>query len=93
MDATRLKIVEHEKDRGVVFDSKLKFEDHIPRSVKKANLFIGMIHRNFVFLDRDIQKVIHGDGKTRLSGAIVWNPHLKKQITQIGNIGELLSRS
>ena len=36
MDATRLKIVEHEKDLGVVIDSELKFEDHITRIGKKA---------------------------------------------------------
>ena len=56
MDATRLKIAEHEKDLGLIVDSKLKFEDHITRIVKKANSVMGMIHRNFAFLDRDMFK-------------------------------------
>ena len=53
MDATRLKIVEHEKDRRLIVDSELKFEDHITRIVNKVNPVMGMIRRNFAFLDRD----------------------------------------
>ena len=52
MDATRLKNVEHEKDLEWIVDSELKFEDHI----KKANSVMGMIRRNFAFLDRDMFK-------------------------------------
>ena len=43
MDAARLKIVEQEKDLGVVVDSQLQFEEHITRIVKKANSVMGMI--------------------------------------------------
>ena len=49
MDATRLKIVENEKDLGLIVDSELKFEDHITRIVKKVNSVMGMIRRNFAF--------------------------------------------
>ena len=51
MDATRLKIVEHENDPGLIVDSELIFEDHITRVFKKANSVMGMIRRNFAFLD------------------------------------------
>ena len=56
MDATRLKMVEHEKDLGLIVDSELKFEDHITRIVKKANSVMGMIRRKFAFLDTDMFK-------------------------------------
>ena len=88
MDATRLKIVEHEKDLGLIVDSELKFEDHITRIVKKANSVMGMIRRNSAFLDRDMFKQLfvamvrpHFE-----YGATVWNPHFKKQITLIENV-------
>ena len=36
IDETRLRIVEEEKDLGVIIDDKLSFEDHISQIVKKA---------------------------------------------------------
>ena len=51
-DATRLNIVEHEKDLGELVDIGWKFEDHITRVVKRANSFIGRIRRDYVFLGR-----------------------------------------
>ena len=56
MDATRLKIVAHEKDLGVVSNNELKFEDCITRIVKKVNSVMGMIRSNLVFLDFDMFK-------------------------------------
>ena len=78
---------EHEKDLKVVVDGELKFEHHINRVVKKANSTMGMIRRNFEFLERNMfnEQVIHGDGKNALEYvATVWNLQLKKQITLIG---------
>ena len=80
MNAIRLKIVEHEKDLGLIVDSEFKFEDHITRIVKKANSVVGMIRRNFAFLDRDILKQLFvAMVRPHLEyGATVWNPHFKK---------------
>ena len=88
MDATRLKIVEHEKDLGLIVDNELKFEDHITRIVKKANSVMGMIRRNFAFLDRDMFKQLFvAMVRPHLEyGATVWNPHFKKQITLMENV-------
>ena len=88
MDATRLQIVEHEKGLGLIVDSELKFEDHITRIVKKANSVMGMIRRNFAFLDRDMFKQLFvAMVRPHLEyGATVWNPHFKKQITLIENV-------
>ena len=43
-----------EKDLGVVFDSTLKFDIHINNIVNKANQTLGIIKRNFKFLDNDV---------------------------------------
>ena len=85
MDATRLKIVEHEKDLGLIVDSELKFEDHITRIVKKANSVMGMIRRNFAFLDTDMFKQLFvAIARPHLEyGATVWNPHLNKAALRV----------
>ena len=94
MDATRLKIVEQEKDLGVVVDSQLKFEEHITRIVKKANSVMGMIRRSFLYLDKDMfKKLFIAMVRPQLEyGAIIWNPYLKKQITLIENIQRRASK-
>ena len=40
-----MKQTEHEKDIGVVIDTKLSFEEHIAQKVKKANGIMGVISR------------------------------------------------
>ena len=66
-DATRLKIVEHEKGLGVGVDSELKFEYHITRIVKKANSVIDMFKKLFMAMVRPHLEY----------DATVWNPHSK----------------
>ena len=41
------------KDIGVVIDSSLKFEIHVAEKIKKANRMIGLIKRNFNYLDKN----------------------------------------
>ena len=41
-----------EKDLGVSFDSTLKFDININNIVKKANGILGLIRRNFKFIDK-----------------------------------------
>ena len=46
-----LKLIDKEKDLGVIIDSKLKSLSHIVRQVKKANRLMGLIRRSNNFLD------------------------------------------
>ena len=46
-----LKLIDKEKDLGVIIDSKLKFSSHIVQQVKKANRLMGLIRRSYNFLD------------------------------------------
>ena len=68
MNETRLKIVDIEKDLGIIFDSNLSFDNHIAQKVKKANSLAGLVHRSFVNLDKDMFR--------RLFTSII-RPHLE----------------
>ena len=47
-----LQKVNEEKDIGVVIDSSLKFELHVAEKIKNWNKMIGLIKRNFIYLDK-----------------------------------------
>ena len=88
MDAIRLKVVESEKDLGVIFDCGLSFEEHIANIVKKANSLTGMIRRSFIHLDKEMfKRLFTAIVRPHLEyGAPVWNPHSKKQISLIESV-------
>ena len=83
MDEVRLKIVDTEKDLGIIFASDMSFDEHISTIVKKANSMAGMIRRTFVHLDINMFKTLFSSMvRPHLEyGAPVWNPHLNKHIT------------
>lgn len=94
MDETRVKIVDTEKDLGIIFDSHMSFDEHITTVVKKANSIAGMIRRTFVHLDKNMFKT-HFSSMVRPHleyGAPIWNPHLRKHITTIENVQRRASR-
>ena len=39
--------VENEKDLGIIFQSNMKFDQHISMTVNKANKILGLIERTF----------------------------------------------
>ena len=88
LNERKLKVVKTEKDLGVYFDNKLLFEEHISIIIKKASSLLGMIRRSFVYLDKVIFKLLFVTiVRPHLEyAAPVWNPHLKKLITQIENV-------
>ena len=48
-----------EKDLGIIFDCNLKFDLHINSIVNKANCMIGLIRRNFKFIDKgNFKKIV-----------------------------------
>jgi len=48
-----LENVDSIKDLGVLFDSHLKFRLHIRDNINKAYIILGIIRRNFTFLNKD----------------------------------------
>jgi len=41
------------KDLGVIFDSELNFAQHWKEKINTAYLYLGIIKRNFIYLDED----------------------------------------
>ena len=70
-----------EKDLGVIFDDTLKFDKHINAAVKKANSMLGLIKRNFKYIDEDIfLKLYKALVRPHLEyGQTIWYPQLVRQ--------------
>ena len=47
----KLQNVKLTKDLGVIIDNQLTFNEHIAEKIKKANCMLGLIKRNFRYLD------------------------------------------
>ena len=76
---------EETRDLGVVFDTDLKFRQHISNSINKANRITGLIRRTFLHVSRKSFRKLY---KTLIRphleyGNIVWNPRFRKDIEAI----------
>jgi len=56
MNDVKLECVSEEKDLGVIISEDLKCEKQCSEAVKKANIIMGMIKRNFI--DRSKEAII-----------------------------------
>ena len=94
IDETRLRIVEEEKDLGVIIDDKLSFEDHISQIVKKANSLVGITRRTFDYIDKNVFKAIFTSIIRPILeyAAPVWNPKKKFLIDIIENVQRRATR-
>ena len=72
-----MKEVSRMKDLGVTIDNKLTFKDHIAEKVHKAYSMIGIIKRNFKYMDKDSFLMIYKSMvRSHLEYAnSVWNPY------------------
>ena len=87
-DPNLLRVVNQEKDLGVIFDDKLSFSIHITEQVNKANRIMGAIRRSFTDLNSDNFRNLF---TTMICphleyAAVVWSPHMKKDIQLIENV-------
>lgn len=79
--------VDKEKDLGIIFQSNLKFNEHINVAANKANQIVGLIKRSFTYLDNSTFLTLY---KSLIRshvdyGNSVWFPVLKKDIKIIEN--------
>ena len=77
-----------EKDLGVTFDTEINFKKHITNITKKANQMLGIIKRNFSFINKDIFiKLYKSLVRPHLEyGQCIWSPyliHCKKEIEKV----------
>ena len=77
-----------EKDLGIIIDNELKFDRHIQEAVKKASKVLGMIKRNFKFIDKEnLLLLFKGLIRPILEyGNVIWAPYLKRQSSEIEKI-------
>ena len=80
--------VEEEKDLGVTIDEELTFSTHIDSKIAKANAFLGLIRRNFSYLDKSsVLRLFKAFVRPQLEYAqAVWSPHLVGVINKIENV-------
>ena len=68
---------ESEKDLGVMVNADMKFKDQVSAAIKKANRTLGMIKRNFNYINREAFEVLYGVlVRPQLEYAIqLWSPY------------------
>ena len=86
--------VQYEKDVGVTFDEDMIFCKDISTRVNKANSIMGIIRRTYTYLDPQSFKLLF---KSLLRpyleyGAPIWNPRLKRDITELENVQRRATR-
>jgi hypothetical protein len=88
MGDTELKIVNEEKDLGVVIDKDLSFEQHINAKVKTANKVMGIIRRTYKYLNIETFKKLYvGLVRPHLEYAqAIWSPYKKSQLDKLEQV-------
>ena len=82
--ASKLENVNHIKDLGVIIDNRLNFNEHINDKIKKANSMLGIIKRNFKYMDNFTFLTLYKSlvrSHLEYAGSI-WSPY-KKRINRI----------
>jgi len=91
---TRLKIVNSVKDLGITFSNVPSYEEHIRNKVNKANALVGMIRRNFEYMDKIMFKQLFvAIVRPHLEyGGAIWNPDIKNLTELIENVQRRATR-
>ena len=77
LQGTQLVRLEHMKDLGVIFDTELNFVQHCKEKINTAYSYLGIIKRNFIYLDEHAFVMLY---KSLVTSHLeyansVWNPH------------------
>ena len=85
MNSKTLKVVNEERDLGIIFQDYLKFNNHISTKVQKANSMLGLIIRSFDYLDKNSYiRLYKAMIRPQLEyGNAVLHPYLRKDIDSI----------
>ena len=74
-----------EKDLGIVFNNDLHFDTHITMIVKKANMLVGLIKRNFNYMSMEMFTNLYCTLVRPILeyGEVIWSPRFRKHINLI----------
>ena len=88
IDNVELENLDSIKDLGVTFDSQLSFVIHINEKINKAYSILGIIRRNFTFLDATSFLIIYKSlVRSHLEYAnCVWSPHTIQDTTNLKKV-------
>jgi len=86
--------IDNEKDIGVTFNNKMKFDTHIANIVNKANQRLGLIKRSFEFIDKDMFLLLYKSLVRPILeyATVIWSPWLKKDIVAIEQVQRRATR-
>ena len=75
---------EEEKDLGIIIDNKLRFSSHCEKVISKSNKLLGIIRRNFTYINEDNFKLLYkAIIRTTIEyGANIYNPILQQDINK-----------
>ena len=73
----KLHVIESENDLGLLMNSDMKFKDQVASAVKKANITLRMIKRNFKCVNKEAFHVVYGTlVRPQLEYAVhLWSPY------------------
>ena len=86
--ASKLENFNHIKDLGVIIDNRLNFNKHINDKIKKANSMLGIIKRNFKYMDNFTFLTLNKSlvrSHLEYAGSI-WSPYKKGLIESIEKV-------
>ena len=88
LDDTILNHVENIPYLGLLISDDLKWNNHINKTCKKANASLGFLRRNLRHLPKTCKKTAYlALVRSVLEyGAIIWDPHAKKDINQLERV-------
>ena len=72
-----------EKDLGITFDSTMKFDIHINSVINKGNKILGLIKRNFKYIDKHIFNSLY---KALICSNLEYGQTIKRQSVTIENV-------
>ena len=86
--ASKLENVNHIADLGVIIDNRLNFNEHINDKIKKAYSMLGIIKRNFKYMDNFTFLTLYKSlvrSHLEYAGSI-WSPYKKGLIESIEKV-------
>ena len=79
----------------MIFDEKLNFDEHISNITMKAQRILGVIHRSFEHMDKEMFLTLYKSLVRPVLeyGSCVWSPYLKSNIKKIEDIQRRATRA
>ena len=94
LDGVPLRKSSLEKDHGVLVSDALKSSQQVKAAAAKANKMVGLIRRNFCYLNTDMCKTMYCTlARPHIEYAIQsWSPYLKKDIEELEKVQRRMAK-